>query len=82
MLKIFLAIIYNENLILEEKIMAIKKVWIEEGCIACGLCVETCPEVFTMEDTATVIEGVHYADYEKKVIEAAGNCPVEVIKYE
>ena len=62
--------------------MAIKKVWIEEGCIACGLCVETCPEVFTMEDTATVIEGVNYADYEEKVKEAAINCPVEVIKYE
>jgi ferredoxin len=61
--------------------MAIKKVWIEEGCTACGLCVETCPEVFKMEDSATVIEGVNYSDYEKNVIEAAENCPVEVIKY-
>jgi ferredoxin len=27
--------------------MAIKKVWIEEGCTACGLCVEICPvEIF------------------------------------
>jgi len=61
--------------------MAIKKVWIEEGCTACGLCVETCPEVFKMEDSATVIEGVNYSDYEKNVIEAAENCPVEIIKY-
>ena len=62
--------------------MAIKKVVIIEGCIACGLCVDTCPEVFEMEDLATVIEGVNYSDYEEPVKEAAESCPVEVIKYE
>jgi len=62
--------------------MAIKKVEIIEGCIACGLCVDTCPEVFEMEDLATVIEGVNYSDYEEKIKEAAESCPVEVIKYE
>jgi ferredoxin len=62
--------------------MAISKVWIEEGCTACGLCEEICPEVFRMEDEATVIEGVNYADYEEGIKEAAENCPVEVIKFE
>jgi ferredoxin len=62
--------------------MAIKKVWIEEGCTACGLCEDICPEVFKMEDIATVIEGVIYADYEEKIKEASESCPVEVIKYE
>ena len=62
--------------------MALKKVEIIEGCIACGLCVDTCPEVFEMEDLATVIEGVNYSDYEEPVKEAAESCPVEVIKYE
>jgi ferredoxin len=61
--------------------MAIKKVWIEEGCTACGLCEELCPEVFKVEDVATVIEGVNYADYEEKIKEAAESCPVEVINY-
>jgi len=61
--------------------MAIKKVWIEEGCTACGLCEDICPEVFKVEDVATVIEGVNYADYDEKIKEAAENCPVEVIKY-
>jgi len=62
--------------------MALKKVEIIEGCIACGLCVEICPEVFEMEDLATVIPGVNYSDYEPQVKEAAESCPVEVIKYE
>ncbi len=62
--------------------MAITKVWIEEGCTACGLCEEICPEVFKMEDEATVIEGVNFSDYEAGIEEAAENCPVEVIKFE
>lgn len=60
----------------------IKKVWIEEGCTACGLCAETCPEVFEILDTATVIEGVKYSDYEEGIKDAADGCPVEIIKYE
>ena len=61
--------------------MAIKKVWVEEDCTACGLCEEICPEVFLLKDIATVIEGVNYADYEDKIKEAAESCPVEVRKY-
>ncbi|MBW8334624.1 MAG: ferredoxin [Prolixibacteraceae bacterium] len=62
--------------------MALKKVEIIEGCIACGLCVDISPEVFQMDDLATVIEGVNYSDHEENVKEAAESCPVEVIKYE
>jgi len=62
--------------------MALKKVTIEEGCIACGLCAETCPNVFEMDDLATVKKGVNYSDFEEQVKEAAETCPVEVIKYE
>ena len=62
--------------------MAIKKVWIEEGCTACGLCEDICPEVFKMDDEATVIEGVNYSGYEEQIIDAAESCPVDVIKYE
>ncbi len=61
--------------------MTIKKVWIDEGCIACGLCEEICPEVFELNDLATVIEGVNYADYEEQIKEASESCPVEVIKF-
>lgn len=62
--------------------MAITKVWIEEGCTACGLCEEICPKVFKVEDEATVIQGVDFNDHEDQIIKAAENCPVGVIKYE
>ena len=61
--------------------MAIDKVWIEDGCTACGLCSDICPEVFVLEDVAKVTEGVVYSDYEEMIREAAESCPVEVIKY-
>ena len=62
--------------------MAILKVWIEEGCTACGLCEEICPEVFRMDDEATVKAGVDFSKYEDQIKEAAESCPVEVIKYD
>jgi ferredoxin len=62
--------------------MAISKVWIEEGCTACGLCEDICPEVFVLNDEAEVKEGVDFNAYEDKIIESAEECPVEVIKYE
>jgi len=63
--------------------MAITKVWIEEGCIACGVCEATAPDIFEMdEETAVVKEGVNFNEHEEQIIEAAENCPVEVINYE
>ena len=37
--------------------MAIKKVWIEEGCIVCGACAAECPDVFLVTDDACLIKG-------------------------
>jgi ferredoxin len=61
--------------------MAINKVWIIDGCTACGLCVDTCPDVFEMQESATVIEGADFNANEALIKEAAESCPVEVIKY-
>lgn len=60
--------------------MAIKNVRIEEGCTACGLCADICPEVFTIEDISVVKQGVNFDNFESQIREAAENCPVEVIK--
>ncbi len=62
--------------------MAIKKVWIEEGCTSCGLCESICPEVFEINDLAEVKEGVVFGSFESGIIEAADSCPVQVIKIE
>mgnify|MGYP006289237587 CR=1 FL=1 len=62
--------------------MAITKVTIEEGCTACGLCEELCPDVFEMVDEAEVKEGADFSANEECIIEAAESCPVEVIQYE
>lgn len=62
--------------------MSISKVWIIEGCISCGICEDTCPEVFELQDTAFVKTGVDYNTYEDLIEQAAADCPVEVIKYE
>ena len=63
--------------------MPITRVWIEDGCVSCGLSESNCPEVFKVKDEgSTVIEGVDYSLLEEKIKEAAEYCPVEVIKYE
>ena len=65
--------------------MAITRVWIEDGCVSCGLSEDNCPEVFKIKalgEPSTVIEGVNYSPLEAKIKEAAGMCPVDVIKYE
>ena len=60
--------------------MAIKNVTIEEGCISCGVCEATCPDVFEMPEEAIVKPGVKFDEYAEDIKEAAENCPVEVIK--
>jgi ferredoxin len=57
------------------------KVRIEEGCIACGACESFCPDVFKVEDVATVVEA-NIAGNEDCVKEAAESCPVSVIQIE
>lgn len=53
------------------------------GCIACGLCVEACPEVFRMADDGLAEA---YAEVvpstEDRAEEARDNCPVSVISLE
>ncbi|MEM1484583.1 ferredoxin [Oscillospiraceae bacterium PP1C4] len=52
-----------------------------EGCISCGLCPETCPEVFRMADDgmAEVYTNPVPKDAEDSAVEAQEGCPVSVI---
>lgn len=56
----------------------------QDTCTGCGLCPETCPEVFALDD-----QGIAYAkveqvpsDAEESAQEAAEGCPVEAITIE
>ncbi len=59
------------------------KVRIEDSCTACGLCVDTCPEVFEMGDEiAEVIVDNVPPELEETAQQAADECPVEAIVVE
>jgi ferredoxin len=56
------------------------KVRIEDTCTACGLCVDTCPDVFEMaDDIAQVIVEEVPEGLEDDVRQAAEECPSESI---
>ena len=56
------------------------KVRIEDSCTACGLCVDTCPEVFEMGgEIAEVIIDEVSPELKDTVQQAADECPVEAI---
>jgi len=59
------------------------KVRVEDTCTACGLCVDTCAEVFEMGDEAAqVIVDEVPAEHNDVVQQAADECPVEAIVVE
>jgi len=59
------------------------RVTIEDTCTACGLCVDTCPDVFEMgPDIAAVSVNEVPAEFEEAVQQAADECPVEAIVVE
>ncbi len=55
-----------------------------DGCISCGLCTATCPEVFRMADdgVAEVYVEIVPDTAEGMAVEAQENCPVSVIVVE
>jgi ferredoxin len=61
-----------------------KKVVIDaDECVACGTCVEVCPEVFKMDDGADTAEVIMETGGPEDLIqEAIDSCPVQCITLE
>lgn len=62
----------------------VNNVWIDPGCIVCDLCEETCPDVFDVQEETCIVRpesSVQWAKLTEKIIHAAAECPVNVIKY-
>ncbi|MCH8053471.1 MAG: ferredoxin [Planctomycetes bacterium] len=65
----------------------ITKVWIDPGCIVCDACETAAPTVFeVLEETCIVRPAALDMEFTKplteSIIEAAEECPVDVIKFE
>lgn len=59
-----------------------KKVIINPGCISCGTCAFTAPEVFEVTDISHVRETVDLEKNKECIKEAVCKCPVQVITFE
>jgi ferredoxin len=62
--------------------MAIERVWITEDCTGCGLCETTCPDVFQLNDQASVKADADLNANEELIKQAAEECPTEAIQVE
>src|SRR5262249_26094184 len=67
----------------------VTKVWIAPGCIVCDACETTSPEVFEVkhdDGTCIIRPAALEAEFTKplttSIIDAAAECPVDVIKFE
>jgi ferredoxin len=59
------------------------KARVTEDCIACGRCIEICPDVFEMgEDIAQVKVDEVPQEFEEATQEAADECPTSAIVIE
>ncbi len=62
--------------------MCVKKVIIKPGCISCGTCEFTAPEVFEVSDVSHVKKDANLEKNKELIKEAVRKCPVQVITVE
>ena len=57
------------------------KIKINDDCSACGICEDTCPEVFELGDEKAEVKVTPIpSEHHEKVREAAEECPTESIE--
>ena len=57
------------------------KVVVNDECTACGICEDTCPEVFEVGDEKAVVKmNPVPEEHQEATREAAEECPVEAIE--
>jgi len=59
-----------------------KKVVVTPGCITCGTCAFTAPDVFEVTDISRVKKQVDMVKHADVIQQAIRRCPVQVIKME
>ncbi|MHC4982610.1 MAG: ferredoxin [Planctomycetota bacterium] len=59
------------------------RVTVDDNCTGCGLCVDTCPEVFDLDDdVAKVLENPVPEEHADACRDAVEGCPAEAITLE
>ncbi len=58
------------------------KAFVNDACIGCGLCVNTCPAVFQMTDEGVAVASAEAIgpELEDEVLSAQSGCPVNAIE--
>jgi len=55
----------------------------QDVCIGCGLCADTCPDVFELKDDKAYVKIAEIPEDKLSLVkEAAANCPVDAISVE
>lgn len=59
-----------------------KKLWIEPGCITCGMCEFIAPQVFEVTDISHIKPDAKITENQDLIEQSVQECPVFVIKFE
>lgn len=57
----------------------IQKLWIEPGCITCGVCEFVAPAIFEVSDVSHIKPSAPVLEHQNAIKEAIELCPVNVI---
>lgn len=59
-----------------------KKLFIEPGCITCGTCQFTAPNIFEVTDVSRIKKDAKIEENIPEIEKAVRSCPVQVIKFQ